>query len=88
MRLRWSIPLPGPLSVGGSMRLTGGGGRSRRGGTGGALTGLLKVCAYVLIAEAWAAWWSLKLWYVLGVLVHRQVTGQPTVIWRSRGGWW
>lgn len=86
MRLRWSIPLPGPLSVGGSMRLTGG--RRSSGGNGNLLVGALKLCGYVLVAEAWAAWWSLKIWYVLGVLVHRQMTGQPTPIWRSRGGWW
>jgi len=81
MRLRWSIPLPCPLSVGGSMRPTGGRGRSS--GTGAILTGLLKLAAYAVVAEAWAAWWSLKVWYALGVLVHRRVTGQPTPIWRS-----
>ncbi|MFG2714123.1 hypothetical protein ACGFX2_26745 [Streptomyces goshikiensis] len=85
MRLRWSVPLPGPLSVGGSVPITAG--RSRSGGTG-PLPSAIKLCAYVLVAEAWAFWWCLKIWYVLGVLAHRKITGQPTPIWRSRGGWW
>ncbi|MFI5828723.1 hypothetical protein ACIA6C_15990 [Streptomyces sp. NPDC051578] len=89
MRLRWSVPLPGPLSLGGSTPLFGG--RRRGGGIGGGaglFVGAVKLCGYVLVAEAWILWWSLKCWYVLGVLTHRKITGQPTPIWRSDGGWW
>ncbi|EMF31125.1 hypothetical protein H114_00812 [Streptomyces gancidicus BKS 13-15] len=85
MRLRYSVPLPGPFSVGGSVSLGGGG---RRRGGGGLFVGLLRLCAYVLVAEVWVCWWCVKAWYVLGVLAHRRVTGRPTPIWRSRGGWW
>ncbi|MFE7118376.1 hypothetical protein ACFU99_23470 [Streptomyces sp. NPDC057654] len=38
--------------------------------------------------EAWLAWWAVKVWYVLGVLAHRKITGQTTPMWRSRNGWW
>ncbi len=87
MRLRWSVPLPGPLSVGGSIPLFGG--RSRGGGGAAVLlVGMVKLCGYLLVAEAWILWWSLKGWYVLGVLAHRKVTGRSTPIWRSPGGWW
>ncbi|WP_406321777.1 hypothetical protein [Streptomyces sp. NBC_00519] len=84
VRLRYSVPLPGPFSVGGSVRLTGG----RRGGGAGLLVGLFKLCAYLLLAEVWLFWWCVKPFYIVGVLVHRKATGRPTPIWRSRGGWW
>lgn len=89
MRLRWSIPLPGPLSLGGSIPLWGG--RSRGGGAGGGaalFVGAVRLCGYMLVAEMWVFWWSVKGWYVLGVLAHRKITGRPTPIWRSPGGWW
>ncbi|GGZ72993.1 hypothetical protein ACFOOM_01165 [Streptomyces echinoruber] len=85
MRLRYSIPLPGPLSVGGSVRLFGGG---RRRGGGGGLVAVFKLFWYLLVFEAWLLWWCVKPWYIVGVLAHRKVTGRPTPIWRSRGGWW
>jgi hypothetical protein len=84
VRLRYSIPLPGPLSVGGSVPLTGG----RRGGGGGFFAGLVKLVVYLLLFEVWLVWWCVKPFYIVGVLVHRKVTGRPTPIWRSRGGWW
>ncbi|WP_327594667.1 hypothetical protein [Streptomyces chartreusis] len=85
MRLNWSIPLPGPLSVGGGVNLTGG--RSNR-AAGSCFAAMVKLTAYVLLGEVWLMWWCLKPWYIAGVLVHRKVTGRPTPIWRSRGGWW
>ncbi|THA47842.1 HNH endonuclease [Streptomyces sp. A1136] len=85
VRLRWSLPLPGPLSIGGSARLTPG--SSRKGGAG-LISGMIKLCAYLLVAEAWAIWWLGKVYYILGVVEHRKITGQPTPIWRSRNGWW
>ncbi|MET9498162.1 hypothetical protein [Streptomyces sp. NPDC006552] len=90
MHLRWSVPLPGPLSLGGSIPLTGSRSRSGGGGGGGVLffLGAVKLVAYLLVVEAWIVWWSLKGWYVLGVLAHRKITSQPTPIWRSPGGWW
>jgi hypothetical protein len=86
VRLRYSIPLPGPFSVGGSVSLLGG--RRRGGADGNLLVGMLKLCAYVLVAEVWLCWWCLKPWYLLGVMAHRKATGRLTPIWRSRGGWW
>lgn len=83
MRLRWHVPLPGPISVGGSVPVT----PSTR-GSGGLLTGLLKLCLYMLLAEVWIAWWCIKIWYVLGVFVHRKATGRLTPIWSSRSRWW
>ncbi|MEU9142099.1 hypothetical protein AB0D33_40230 [Streptomyces sp. NPDC048404] len=83
MRLRISIPLPGPFSIGGSIPLT-----SRRRSSPGAITALFKLFAYCLVAEMWIAWWCFKPFYMLGVLAHRKITGRNTVIWRSRGGWW
>ncbi|MFF5655251.1 hypothetical protein [[Kitasatospora] papulosa] len=87
MRLRYSIPLPGPLSVGGSFRLFGGG-RGRGSGGGGGLVAVLKLCGWLLLAEVWLVWWCVKPWYILGVLAHRKATGRPTAVWRSRNGWW
>jgi hypothetical protein len=85
--LRYSIPLPGPFSVGGSVSLFGGG-RRGGGGGGGAVVAALRLCWWMLLAEVWLCWWCVKPWYILGVLVHRRATGRPTPIWRSRGGWW
>lgn len=85
MRLRISIPLPGPFSLGGSIPLTS---RRRRNSGPGVFTAIFKLFAYCLIAEMWLAWWCLKPFYILGVLAHRKATGRSTPIWRSRGGWW
>lgn len=87
MRLRWRIPLPGPLSIGGSIPLTGGRRRGSGGGTG-CITAAFMLLWWCVLLEAWVAWWMLKPFYILGVLAHRKATGQPTPIWRSRGGWW
>ncbi|MFD8647953.1 hypothetical protein FNV62_00400 [Streptomyces sp. RLB3-17] len=84
MRLRISIPLPGPFSIGGSIPLT-----SRRRNSGpGAFAALFKLLGYCLIAEAWLVWWCLKPFHMLGILAHRKATGRSTPIWRSRNGWW
>ncbi|MFB7440240.1 hypothetical protein ACFC01_18085 [Streptomyces mirabilis] len=85
MRLRISIPLPGPFSIGGSIPLTS---RRRRRSSPGALAGVVKLIAYCLVAEVWLAWWCVKPFYLLGVLAHRKTTGRNTPIWRSRNGWW
>ncbi|GES29127.1 hypothetical protein AB0G60_24645 [Streptomyces angustmyceticus] len=89
MRLRWRIPFPGPFSIGGSIPLTGGRQR-RRSSSGGAgcVTAPLLLLWWCLVFEAWASWWVLKPFYIVGVLVHRKATGRHTPIWRSRGGWW
>jgi hypothetical protein len=84
VRLRISIPLPGPLSIGGSIPLT----SRRRRSSPGALAAVFKLLAYCLVAEVWLAWWCVKPFYLLGVLVHRKATGENTPIWRSRNGWW
>ncbi|MFJ1528253.1 hypothetical protein ACIOFV_07460 [Streptomyces mirabilis] len=83
MRLRYSIPLPGPFSVGGGVNL-GGGGKA----LGYLFVLPIMLLPYLLLGEAWLMWWCLKPWYIAGVLVHRKVTGRPTPIWRSRNGWW
>lgn len=85
MRLRISIPLPGPFSIGGSIPLTS---RGRRRSSPGALAGVFKLIAYCLVAEVWLFWWCVKPFYLLGVLAHRKATGRNTPIWRSRNGWW
>jgi hypothetical protein len=84
VRLRISIPLPGPFSIGGSIPLT----SRRRRSSPGALAAVVKLIAYCLVAEVWLAWWCVKPFYLLGVLVHRKATGRNTPIWRSRNGWW
>jgi hypothetical protein len=87
VRLRWRIPLPGPISIGGSIPLTDGSRRSRGGGAG-CVTAPLLLLWWCLVLEGWLCWWLLKPFYILGVLTHRRTTGRPTPIWRSRNGWW
>ncbi|CAL2060367.1 MULTISPECIES: hypothetical protein [Streptomyces] len=87
MRLRWRIPLPGPLSIGGGIPLTGGRRRRSAGGTGG-FAALITLLWWCVLFELWVVWWALKPFYILAVLAHRRATGQPTPIRRSRNGWW
>ncbi len=87
MRLRWRIPLPGPFSIGGSIPMTGGRPHGSGGGAG-CLTAPFMLLYWLLVFEMWASWWILKPFYIVGVLVHRRVTGRNTPIWRSNGGWW
>jgi hypothetical protein len=86
VRLRISIPLPGPFSIGGSIPLTSRRRRRRSGSSSAA--DVFKLIGYIVVAEAWLAWWCVKPFYLLGVLVHRKATGRNTPIWRSRNGWW
>ncbi|MER6977126.1 hypothetical protein [Streptomyces carpinensis] len=90
MRLRWRIPLPGPLSIGGSIPLTGGRRRRRNGGSSGVgcITAPFLLLWWCLVFEAWLLWWIFKPFYIVGVLAHRRATRQHTSIWRSRNGWW
>jgi hypothetical protein len=88
VRFRISIPLPGPFSIGGSIPLTSRRRRRRSGSGSSSAADVFKLIGYIVVAEVWLAWWCVKPFYLLGVLVHRKATGRSTPIWRSRNGWW
>lgn len=89
MRLRWSVPLPGPFSIGGGIPL--GGNRRRQSGRGGnAGCAALLVAPFVLIwwllvAEVWLVWWSVKVWWLLALFIRHRNSGQPMP---KQRGWW